>query len=36
MNQSGIKQKVIQEITELTVSGGNIPRFALDVEEEAA
>ena len=64
MNQSGIKQKVLQEIIELAVqyglkkvilfgsrsrgdyhrtsdidlavSGGNIPRFALDVEEEAS
>ena len=64
MNQSGIKQKVLQEIIELAVqyglkkvilfgsrsrgdyhrtsdidlavSGGNIPRFALDVEEETS
>ncbi|MBP3569005.1 MAG: nucleotidyltransferase domain-containing protein [Lachnospiraceae bacterium] len=64
MDQSGIKQKVIQEIKELAikydlqqvilfgsrargdyhrtsdidlaVTGGNIPRFALDVEEETS
>ena len=64
MDQSGIKQKVIQEIKELAIkydlqqvilfgsrargdyhrtsdidlaiTGGNIPRFALDVEEETS